>query len=667
MEIIKARALKHFFKRYDEDGDSETVFTALDGVDITIEAGEWIAIVGRNGSGKSTLARHLNALLLPDEGTVEVAGLNTLEERELWKVRQKAGMVFQNADNQIVSSIVEDDVAFGPENLGVESAEIERRVAECLGKVGMYAYRSKSPNRLSGGQKQRVAIAGVAAMQPSCMILDESTAMLDPKGRSEVLAAVRELNENEGITVIWITHYMDETLSADRIYVMDKGRVERAGTPKEIFSDPEFLKAKRLELPPIAELAASLKERGLEIPAGIVSGEELAAALKKLGMDGTLLEKAAEGQSGSKAEDKAEGTLTAQAAESAASSAEARAKVQGAQDGGAAGDAASHPEARAKSAEDEGAERVSHSAEGGTGTESRKGRLESARPQLAFEDVSFSYSVGTAYETKVLSHVDLKIMPGEFCAIIGHTGSGKSTLIQHMNALLKPQEGRVLFMGEDVWEKGFDRRALRTRCGMVFQYPESQLFETDVLTDCAFGPKNKGLSDAEAREKAKKALAEAGVSEELFGASPFELSGGQKRSVAIAGILAMEPEVLILDEPTAGLDPAAKDDLLANIKRLNEENGTTIVLISHSMDDVGEYAGRVIAMSEGQVAFDGTPREVFSKKEELSKLGLGVPQVTDFMAELAGGASSGECAAVKIDEAADIIARAAALAKGGAK
>ncbi|MGX8703592.1 MAG: energy-coupling factor transporter ATPase, partial [bacterium] len=276
-----------------------------------------------------------------------------------------------------------------------------------------------------------------------------------------------------------------------------------------------------------------------------------------------------------------------------------------------------------------------------------------AKPvQLELENVTYSYSKGTAYETKALDAVSLKIRKGQFIGVIGHTGSGKSTLIQHLNGLMRPTEGRVLFEGKDIWEKGYDLRKLRTRVGMVFQLPESQLFENDVLTDCAFGPKNQGFSVEEAKEKAKAALHIAGIGEEYYNASPFELSGGQKRRVAIAGVLAMEPEILILDEPTAGLDPKGRDEILERIRDFHNSHGITILLVSHSMEDVAAYADRLIVVHEGKIAFDDTPTNVFAQYRKLETMGLAAPQITYLMNELAEDGYNVDVRADTVEEAA---------------
>jgi len=279
MGIIKARQLVHEYIRRDEEGNVESIQTALDHVDIDVQPGSFIAVLGHNGSGKSTFAKHINVLLSPTEGTIWVDGKDTKDTSLTNSIRQSAGMVFQNPDNQIIASIVEEDVGFGPENLGVPTDEIWTRVEESLKSVGMMKYRNHSPNRLSGGQKQRVAIAGVMAMEPKCIILDEPTAMLDPNGRKEVLRAVHELNEKKGVTVILITHYMEEVVDCDDVFVMDSGKVVMHGTPKEIFSQVETLKKHRLDVPQITLLAHELKQSGLDIPDGILTREELVEAL----------------------------------------------------------------------------------------------------------------------------------------------------------------------------------------------------------------------------------------------------------------------------------------------------------------------------------------------------------------------------------------------------
>lgn len=282
MNFIEARKLVHEYIRRDEEGNVESIQTALDGIDMDISPGEFVAILGYNGSGKSTFAKHLNVLLTPTEGTLWVDGKDTADEDLLWEIRKNAGMVFQNPDNQIIASVVEEDVGFGPENIGIPTEEILRRVDRSLKSVGMLEYRAHSPNKLSGGQKQRVAIAGVMAMEPKCIILDEPTAMLDPNGRKEVLDAAALLNQKKGVTILLITHYMEEVIRADRVYVMDQGKVVMTGTPREIFSQVEALKGYRLDVPQVTLLAHELRQAGLSIPKGILTRQELVEALCRL-------------------------------------------------------------------------------------------------------------------------------------------------------------------------------------------------------------------------------------------------------------------------------------------------------------------------------------------------------------------------------------------------
>lgn len=279
MGIIKVKDLVHEYIRRDEEGNVDGITTAIDDVSLDINQGDFVAILGHNGSGKSTLAKHLNAILYPTEGTVWVDGKDTQDESHIWDIRQTAGMVFQNPDNQIIGQVVEEDVGFGPENMGIPTKEIWERVEESLKAVGMYEYRKSSPNKLSGGQKQRVSIAGVIAMHPKCIVLDEPTAMLDPKGRKEVIRAARALNDVENITIILITHYMEEVIYADKVYVMDKGKITLEGTPKEVFSKVDRLKELRLDVPQVTLLAHELRKEGFPIPEGILTKEEFREAL----------------------------------------------------------------------------------------------------------------------------------------------------------------------------------------------------------------------------------------------------------------------------------------------------------------------------------------------------------------------------------------------------
>ena len=572
-KIVQIKDLIHKFVDTDAEGNVTGEKNAVDSVSLDVEKGEFIAILGHNGSGKSTLAKHINAILMPTSGILYVNGKDTADARNIWDIRQSAGMVFQNPDNQIIETVVEEDVGFGPENLGVETEEIWKRVESALGKVGMLEFRKHSPSRLSGGQKQRVAIAGVLAMHPDCIVLDEPTAMLDPHGRKEVIQTLKELNEKEKVTIILITHHMNEAALADKIFVMNEGKIALQGTPKEVFSHYDEMKKIGLDVPVSTEIAHGLKKYGWHMPDDIISEEELLDSIKK-----NLPEKAEKGT-----------------------------------------------EHRVKQKNESKAEQDNREAQQ---------QKDSGEVILSLRDVNYIYSADTVYRRHALKNVSLDIWKGEFIAVIGHTGSGKSTLIQHLNGLNKPSSGKILYKGQDISEKSFKLSDLRKKVGLVFQYPEYQLFETTVLLDVAFGPKNLGCDREQAEQQAREALALVGLPEECYEMSPFELSGGQKRKAAIAGVLAMNPEVLILDEPTAALDPYGRDEILSILEDLHRKKNITILLVSHSMDEVARFAQRIIVMDKGEVLMDGTPADIFRRHKELEEIGLVAPQAMYIMKEL---------------------------------
>ena len=584
MSMIKTDNLIFEYEKRDEEGNVIGTHRAIDEVNLDIEPGQFIAILGHNGSGKSTLAKHMNAILVPSGGTMWVDGKDTKEEENLWDVRQTAGMVFQNPDNQIIGTVVEEDVGFGPENLGVPTEEIWQRVEKSLSAVGMIEYRHHSPNKLSGGQKQRVAIAGVVAMCPKCIVLDEPTAMLDPNGRKEVLRTVEELRKREHVTVILITHYMEEVIGADQVIVMDQGHVVMDGTTREIFSQVELLKKYRLDVPQVTMLAHGLKQRGLDIKEGILTTNELIEALEKAGDWRQNQKKTYVG----------------------------------------------HAETVVKKEKKE-------------------------NPILKLEHIEYVYSSGTAYEKRALKDINLDIYEGEFVGVIGHTGSGKSTMIQHLNGLMKATSGALYYNGENIYDEKYNLRQLRNNVGLVFQYPEHQLFEIDVLTDVCFGPKNQGLTEEECKKRAIEALELVGLSEKYYDTSPFDLSGGQKRRVAIAGVLAMRPKVLVLDEPTAGLDPKGRDEILDQIAYLQKERNLTVILVSHSMEDIAKYVDRIVVMNKGRKMYDGEPKEVFAHYKELEKVGLAAPQVTYIMHALSEKGMHVNTEVTTIEEAVDEI------------
>ncbi len=580
--IIEMNQISYEYNRLDDDGRITGVTKALNAVDLQVEPGDFITILGHNGSGKSTLAKHINALLFPTEGCVIVDGYDTADEKNLLAIRQCAGMIFQNPDNQIIGTVVEEDVGFGPENMGVESKEIRDRVEESLKTVGMYEYRKSSPNKLSGGQKQRVSIAGVLAMHPKCIILDEPTAMLDPRGRREVIRAVRALNDVERITIILITHYMEEAIFSDRIFVMDHGEIVMQGRPKEIFSREEELTKYHLTLPVVTQIGCRLKAAGTNLPDGILT--------RKDSPSGDISAKESDWDHG----DSPSGDISAKESD------------------WDHGDSPSGDISAKESDWDHG---------------------DCPSGDISAVDLSFEYEAGTNMAVKALDGINLSIPAGQFVGIAGHTGSGKTTLVQLLDKLLKPTYGTVMLAGEDIYSKKYDTKKLRKTVGIVFQYPEYQLFEETVLKDVSFGPKNLGLSEREAAQNATEALKLVGIEENDFALSPFELSGGQKRRVAVAGVLAMHPQILILDEPTAGLDPEGRDEIFSLLSGLHEQ-GMTVILVSHSMEDIARYTERVIVLDHGKVKLDGTPADVFAEVKELEKIGLAVPEVTYIMRDL---------------------------------
>jgi len=535
---------------------------ALDGIDLTVQPGDYIVIVGHNGSGKSTLAKHLNALLRPDQGDVWVKEWNTKDHLHVRDVRSTVGMVFQTPDNQIVATIVEEDVAFGPENLGLPHAEIVERVDWSLEQVGMLPFRHRAPHLLSAGQKQRICIAGMLAMRPQVLVLDESTAMLDPLGRREVLEIARRLNKEEGVTLIAITHYMEEAVDANRLIVMSEGRIALQGTPRELFGQPERLRELQMDLPQITRLAAALHRRTGDFPRDILTIDEFV----------TTARQRAPGQNGRQP--------------------------------------APPPPAPASSPP-------------------------AVEPIVAIKELTYYYMYNTPLQVKAVEGINLDLRPGEILGLIGHTGSGKSTIIQHFNALLLPHEGQVTIFGQDVSRAGVDVKDIRRRIGLVFQAPEAQLFEHYVGDDVAFGPRNLKLSRAEVRARVRRAMESVGLGfEEFKDRITFGLSGGQMRRAALAGVLALEPEVLVLDEPTAGLDPQGRDQLLDHILKLHREQGVTLVLVSHNMEELAQVCDRLCVISEGRVVTIGSPAEVFGRPEMLRELGLGVPPVTDALDQL---------------------------------
>lgn len=576
---------------------------ALDGVDLNIEDGEFFCILGGNGSGKSTFAKHLNALLQPDAGTVRINGMDASDPELVYDIRSTAGMVFQNPDDQLVATLVEDDVAFGPENLGVPSAQIAQRVREALMGVGLVGFERHETHALSGGQKQRVALAGVLAMEPRVLILDEASSMLDPRGRKGLMKACRALHDR-GMTIVMITHFMEEAAEADRVAVFRAGRVAMLGTPEEILTQADELAQLNLDMPASCCLGRALREKGVSVCAQVRETDMVAEI------------------------------------------AQAYAERSGADIAGRPSASDSHVLDNASSATDEAAAsepviEISHLSHSYSlsARERRRWRKRSTTADASSKQALWGNDPNSPW---ALRDVTLTVRRGEFLGLAGHTGSGKSTLVQHLNGLIRPQEGSVCALGLDLSNKK-DAAAVKAKVGVVFQYPERQLFAETVAQDVAFGPRNLGLPQDEVARRVASSLARVGLDLAAIGdKSPFELSGGQQRRVAFAGVLAMEPEVLVLDEPMAGLDPAARRDFLGLIDRLHRE-GLTVVMVSHSMDDLVNCCDRIVVMNEGAVFAEGTPAQVFAHADELKSIGLGVPAAQRMALALAQAGVSLRC------------------------
>ena len=558
---------------------------ALDGIDLNIEDGEFFCILGGNGSGKSTFAKHLNALLQPDAGTVRINGMDASDPELVYDIRSTAGMVFQNPDDQLVATLVEDDVAFGPENLGVPSVQIAQRVREALKGVGLVGFERHETHALSGGQKQRVALAGVLAMEPRVLILDEASSMLDPRGRKGLMKACRALHDR-GMTIVMITHFMEEAAEADRVAVFQTGRVAMLGTPEEILTRADELAQLNLDMPASCCLGRALREKGVPVCAQVREADMVAEIAQvyaeRSGADVAVQPSASDSRMLDNASSAADGM------------------------------AASEPVIEIS--------HLSHSYSL-SARERRRWHKRSAVEGASNKQALWGNDPSSPW---ALRDVSLTVRRGEFLGLAGHTGSGKSTLVQHLNGLIRPQEGSVCALGLDLSSKK-DAAAVKAKVGVVFQYPERQLFAETVTQDVAFGPRNLGLSQAEVARRVESSLARVGLDLATVGdKNPFELSGGQQRRVAFAGVLAMEPEVLVLDEPMAGLDPAARSDFLELINRLHH-GGLTVVMVSHSMDDLANCCDRIVVMNEGEVFAEGRPAQVFAHADELKSIGLGVP------------------------------------------
>ena len=567
---------------------------ALDRVSLSIDAGEFVCILGPNGSGKSTLAKHLNALLVPDEGSVLVCGRDSSDPENHFEIRKGIGMVFQNPDDQLVASSVEDEVAFGPQNLGLPLAEIRRRVDDALLKTGLDGFEKHNVSTLSGGQKQRLAIAGALAMHPQAIVFDEASSMLDPQGRREFLDLCDELHRL-GLSIIMITHSGDEAARARRVIVLDGGRVAFDGAPMDALSAEGLLERLSLNAPFPIRMSRALQARGVKIEACLTMDELVTRT------------KAAKGTQEAKPFD---GIPNLPAPESMNRYQPTSSNAQ--------------------------------------------------QPFVTFDNVSFSYEAplpralrrkkgSEKQETAApaLDGISFDLPEGEIIGIAGPTGSGKSTLLQLCDGLLRPTRGRVLVRGNDIALKSV---AVETRrqVGIVLQYPEHQLFAATVFDEVAFGPRNLGCDEPVVEQRVDDALAAVHLSlAGLRDRSPFALSGGQQRRVALASVLAMQPDLLLLDEPTAGLDPLLHGEFLSLIEELHGLHGLTCVLTSHDMSDLARICNRLLVLSEGRVLAIGDPSRIFSDAKLLEAAHLAAPDEYAYAAGIGFGVPANEALTIE--------------------
>jgi len=529
----------------------------LKGLSLEIGETESVAVIGPNGSGKSTLARCLNGLIVPRAGRIMVDDLDTADPVNKWQVHQRAGMIFQNPDNQLVSTTVEREVAFGLENLGLPSGEIHGRVEWAIDRFHLSKYRHYPPHRLSGGEKQRLAIASVTAMRPRYLICDEPTSSLDPGDRREILELLLSIVNEYRLSVVFITQSPEEAVRMDRVVLVSDGKVVESGSPEEVYQDAGRLAEHGLEAPLVQRLSDALRVRGVRVPAGTVHPESLTRWLS--------------GQ---------------------------RLKPPMDRPGSAAAQDIADPPGQ-ETKEDETR----------TGPDAAPAVT---RPIIEFDRVSHTYSPGTSLEISALCDVTTRVFPGECVALTGPNGSGKSTLIQHLNRLLKADSGRIAVEGVDVSAPDTDLTRLRQRVGLVFQFPEAQLFEETVFDDVAFGPRQLGTAESDIPAMVNRAMERVGLDHDRFSdRHPLSLSGGEKRRAAIAGVLVMTPSILALDEPTSGLDPQSVRQVEA-IFQGYRDTGATLFLITHDMDLISRLADRILVMDNGRIATDTTPERLFA-------------------------------------------------------
>ncbi len=552
---------------------------AVTEITLAIAPGQIVGLLGQNGSGKSTLAKLLTGVLTPQSGTVIVDGIDTRDRVHRWEARRLVGLVFQNPDDQLITNTLIDDVAFGPENLGLPRSEIQRRVDDAIKLMELTPYLMTPLNELSVGQRQRVAIAGVLAMEPRYIVLDEPSTMLPPNLAEQLIATVTQLARERGIGAIYITHRMEEAVSFDHVLVMRQGRIALEGTPRKVFGAVERLRALGLEAPPVTLLSRRLRARGYDIQPDSILAEELVTQLRPYAP-----------------EKETWGNVMREAPGS----------------DGATADSA------------------------GTGAPPASQPGATQPPVLETRKLSFTHLRGTPFAQQTLNELDSRIPRGAFVAFVGPTRSGKSTLLDCLNAIIKPGRGMVFYNGADTGEPGFDIEKLRLAVGVVYQSPDSQILEDIVGKDIAFGLIRRKTPLAESRRIVRECLEAVGLPyEEFRNRYTYALSGGEKRRVAIAGALAMNPETLALDEPTAGLDPQGRAEFIALIRALRRERALTVVYMTSSLDDVADMADYIYVLDAGKVTFEGTTREVMRQLPALERLGIGLSGVSRLALELA--------------------------------
>ena len=604
MQSDIAFELKHVNFSYEEGQ------VTLADVTASLVPGSYTALIGRNGSGKSTLARHLNALLLPDSGKVRSFGIDSQDDTQLFELRRLVGMVFQNPDNQIIGTTVTEDMAFGPENLAIPPLEIAARIKRVLQLLHMEAYKDTAPSNLSGGQKQKLAVGGILVMEPQAVVLDEATSMLDPSMRRELLAFIRQLRLSKGLTIVNVTHHLDEILTADKVLVLQQGHLVRNYSPLDLFNDAALIRELKLSVPgEIALLKVLETVQGRELltlpdllPATVQKALlQSAAALLQAATDkgeGALLMQRLRGQMALLAQDEQE--LAARLAEKVKSLMQVFAAAGASGSVGTAGSAGAVGAAQSAQAEPE--------------------------PIIKVEHLTYRYEEQEKNTPPVLDDISFDVKRGEVLAIVGHSGSGKSTLIMHLNALLANKPGEVIIDGLDASVKS-NLLAIRRKVSLLFQYPEHQLFAETVYKDIAYGPTKLAYSPAQVDNMVNLAVTMLGFDKDVLQKSPFELSGGQMRKVAFAGIIAMWPEILVLDEPAAGLDDLGRKEMFNYIKLL-QSLGKTVVVVSHNMEDVAEFADRVLILQHGKVVKLAEPEVIFPDRDLLAANALEQPTFT---------------------------------------